>query len=178
MVDLETMGEVPNSAIMAIGAVAFGVGEVSEITFYQRVSLQSCMDVGLTVTAGTIEWWLKQSASAQADLLVDRVNICQALQSFLFWVDSQCEKVSEVRLWGNGSDFDCVLLTSAARATKTEWPFKFWNHRDLRTLRSLYDLKHEHLNGMRHTALHDAQHQAWLASNILAALEKKDVHYV
>ena len=46
MLDLETMGNGPTSAIIAIGAVAFDMEGITS-HFYRQVSLQSSMDAGL-----------------------------------------------------------------------------------------------------------------------------------
>jgi len=61
MIDLETMGNVKNSAIVSIGAVEFNIenGDIGE-EFYAVVNLQSCLDKGMVVNGDTIYWWLNQ----------------------------------------------------------------------------------------------------------------------
>ena len=72
MVDLETMGTAPGSAIVSLGAVAFDpvAGTLGE-EFYRVITLGSCQRAGLTIDAGTIGWWLQQSDSARAELVRD-----------------------------------------------------------------------------------------------------------
>ncbi len=60
MLDLETMGNTSNAAIISIAAVYFdetGVGR----SFYHKVSLGSSCAIGLEMDADTVLWWLKQS---------------------------------------------------------------------------------------------------------------------
>lgn len=64
MIDLETMGTRPGSAILSIGACSFDPnwlggsdsdhepGEARR-TFYQNITLASCLDAGLTIDAAT-----------------------------------------------------------------------------------------------------------------------------
>jgi DNA polymerase III epsilon subunit-like protein len=75
MLDLETMGNAQNSAIVSIGAVEFDLntGETGE-EFYERVNLQSCLDKGLIVNGSTVYWWLEQNETA-------RKNICKSSDS-------------------------------------------------------------------------------------------------
>lgn len=67
MVDIETLDNKPTSAIVSIGAVMFGPNGYDEYnTFYMVVDAQSCIDAGLTLSADTISWWMKQSDQARA----------------------------------------------------------------------------------------------------------------
>lgn len=69
MLDLETMGNKSNSVILSVGAVMFDIetGEIGEY-FYERIEFQSALDVGLKINADTVEWWMKQSDEARAQL--------------------------------------------------------------------------------------------------------------
>ena len=64
-IDLETMGNLSTSAIMAIGAVTFDTGTTETNEFYVVVDLESCLRRGLIVTASTVYWWLQQDKEAQ-----------------------------------------------------------------------------------------------------------------
>ncbi len=63
MLDLETMGNTPTSAIIAIGAVRFD--KKIKGKFYGVIDLESCLEDGLTVDASTIMWWMQQSDAAR-----------------------------------------------------------------------------------------------------------------
>jgi DNA polymerase III epsilon subunit-like protein len=62
MLDLETLGNKSNSAILSIGAVEFDLetGETGR-EFYQRIDLQSCIDKGLIINGSTFYWWITQN---------------------------------------------------------------------------------------------------------------------
>ncbi len=172
MVDLETLGSVPGCAILSIGAVSFGKGgPCRDETFEAVVSRSSCAAVGLHEDADTLDWWGKQSPEARAIIdaagdPMQSADIKTALVEFSFWL---AKFGSDVRLWGNGSDFDNAILSAAYRAIGMKPYWKFWNNRCYRTLKSLRpDIKMER-SGTHHCALDDAISQAEHAARILAA---------
>jgi DNA polymerase III epsilon subunit-like protein len=153
MLDLETLGNKPGAVIVAIGAVRFGKGQISE-TFYNRVDAQSCVDAGLKLDVSTVLWWLKQSDAARAELNQPGEHLADALQAFQDFVRE------DDLIWGNGSDFDNTILAAAYEALRLAVPWKFWNNRCYRTLKALRpDIKLKQ-PGVAHNAQHDAQAQA------------------
>src|SRR4051812_37876973 len=87
MVDLETMGTAPGSAIVSLGAVAFDpvAGTLGE-EFYRVVSLRSCQRAGLSLDPDTIVWWLQQSEAARAQLnRPDAEDLASVLGWFAAW---------------------------------------------------------------------------------------------
>lgn len=163
MLDLETMGTSANAAIVAIGAVEFDI-ERTFIgrKFYAVVNLQSAIENGGVVDGDTIRWWLGQSDEARAAIRVGDEHINVALIQFSGWLDP------EARVWGNGAAFDNVILASAYRRSQIELPWKFWNDRCYRTIKSLHgDVPIERI-GTHHNALDDAETQANHLMRILA----------
>lgn len=166
VLDLETMGDGPNAAIVAIGAARVRHGALMG-TFYRAVNLRSAMACGGEVTASTIEWWLQQSEDARADMAAPGVHIGGALDEFKQWLSAGVDLV-----WGNGSGFDNVILTSAFRNSGKPEPWPFWADRDLRTILNLYpEAKDIPFTGTKHNAQDDAVHQA---KQLIAAL---NLHY-
>ena len=79
MFDTETLGTSSSSVILSIAAVEFDDKNLGR-RFHQRISIDSCLKHGLTVSGNTIEWWMDQSAEARnifkhASLPLDRVLI-------------------------------------------------------------------------------------------------------
>ena len=152
MLDLEAMGNGSNAAIIAIGAVRFD----KDITdkFYHVIDLQSSVDAGMEIDASTVLWWMKQSDEARSHFSADGVSLQEALLAFSSWVGDDAE------VWGNGASFDNTILSNAYRLTKIEQPWKFWNDRCYRTLKSM----NKHINlerlGTYHCAVDDAESQA------------------
>lgn len=161
MLDLETMGTGPQAAIVAIGAVEFDreAGLLGE-RFYTTVDLVSACAVGGQIDPATVIWWMRQSEEARAAIDVAGTNIAPALASFSGWLRAR-DDLSKVRIWGNGANFDNVILASAYRAIGVTVPWKFWNDRCYRTWKSEHaDCAAPPRKGTHHNALDDAVFQA------------------
>ena len=155
MLDLETLGTRPNSAIIAIGAVEFDedLGILSR--YYQNVDLQSCIDKGLEVDGKTMMWWLRQSDEARSALRGNVVELKDALKSFREYL-----KGDNLQIWGNGVGFDNVILKNAYDKFRVYEPWDYRSDRCYRTLTcSLPSLKLER-EGTHHNAVDDAEYQA------------------
>lgn len=158
--DLETMGTSPGAAIVAIGAARFDpFADAVADTFYRAIDLQSCLEAGLTIDAGTLQWWMSQEDAARNALFKDTVPLRTALSDFANWV-SQHPGPSQV--WGNGADFDNAVLAQAYKVTDLRAPWVFWNSRCLRTIKYLVQGHPLELPraGTHHNALDDAVYQA------------------
>lgn len=152
MVDLETLGLNPGAAIISIGAVRFGPDGLGE-EFYRSVDLESCEEAGLSIDAGTLEWWLDQEEEVQ-DILTGGEALESTLSDFsAFYGDSET-------IWANSPSFDCALLKSAYEALEMDVPWSFREERDFRTLRALPGAVWVDREGNHHNALDDAKHQA------------------
>lgn len=168
MLDLETMGTKPNSAIVAIGARLMDLGSLTLGNgFYRSVSLKSCMEHGLILDADTVMWWLQQSAEARAAIYTSTVSLEYALQEFSQWLADNKVAQREVTMWGNGSDFDNVLLANVYRTVGIAVPWEFRNNRCFRTAKAMLPKVDVQRTGTHHNALDDATHQAQV---LLAAL--------
>jgi inhibitor of KinA sporulation pathway (predicted exonuclease) len=92
------------------------------------------------------------------------------LTAFQRWL-SDLAPLKEIALWGNGSDFDNVLLAQAYAAAKMDYPIRYYNNRCFRTLKNLgLAVQEPQREGTFHNALDDAKHQAKWAGLILAEL--------
>ncbi|MDM3001251.1 MULTISPECIES: 3'-5' exonuclease [Citrobacter] len=179
MIDLETMDNKPTSAIASIGAVFFDpeTGEMGE-QFYQRVSLDSCVEHGLTMGAGTVLWWMRQDSEARSELLNDEcMDLPMSLVSLEEFVTFHSDP-GHVQVWGNGAAFDNVILRNAAKCCGYAPLWDYWNDRDVRTVVELSKtlglnvrsiIKFE---GVKHHALYDAIHQAKVVSYVWMYLVK------
>lgn len=158
MIDLETMGTAPGSAIVAIGAVAFDAEKIHD-TLYQTVSLESAMAWGLTVDPGTIMWWMQQSDAARAEILEPMSpDLFLTLDTMCEWILRAPESVSGV--WGNGATFDNVLIRVAMEKTGVTPPWKFWQDKCYRTVKGAHPEIDIVKEGTAHKAIDDALSQA------------------
>ena len=163
MVDIETMGNGSDAAIIAIGAWEFNV-ETKSLgrCFYRIVDLQSSVDAGMKMDASTVMWWLKQSEGARAAISKPGESLTTVLKVFADWFPKGAT------LWGNGATFDNVILASAYRLTKQERPWKYSADRCYRTLKNLHPGDQQETVGIAHNALDDAKSQALHALKLLS----------
>jgi hypothetical protein len=164
MLDLETMGNGPQAAIVAIGAVQFDLAEgMLGDEFYCRVKLRSAVQQGGRMDPDTVLWWLKQSDAARRELTEpttehggEQFFLMDALEFFRGWMrEHHLEFV-----WGNGSDFDNTILSGAYARAEITRPWPYYGNRCYRTLKGLRpDCKPER-DGTAHNALDDARTQA------------------
>jgi hypothetical protein len=154
MLDLETLGTRPGSIIISIGATKFDERGTYGTPFYMRIDMQSCVDAGLLIDVDTIKWWMKQSDEARAEFQKESFDLTTALENFTFWADYPG---AVIELWGNGANFDNALLKAAYDKVGLTAPWKFWNDRCYRTLKSMYPhIKMPKREGTHHNALDDA----------------------
>ncbi|HIE9092350.1 TPA: 3'-5' exoribonuclease domain-containing protein [Klebsiella pneumoniae] len=175
MVDLETMGKKHNAPIVAIGAVFFdpATGSIGE-SFYKVVCLESSVNWGAVIDPSTVIWWLKQSSEARSAIVNDdAIPLQDALLQFREFVsDNVAGGSKKAQVWGNGASFDNSILRSSYDCIAEDYPWEYWNDRDVRTMVELgqaisFDPKTTiPFEGSRHNALADAIHQARYVSAI------------
>jgi exodeoxyribonuclease VIII len=186
MLDLETMDNRATATIVTIGAIEFDpcTGETGQ-EFYKIVDMQTCINAGSTLSSGTIEWWLTQSAPARKELtLKNKVSIEDACDSFIRF----CHSISsmdlnqtrytypDVCIWGNGATFDNAIFRQTYSTTNKPFPADFWNDRDVRTVLSFYpsqlfkDWKTANQRDGYHNALSDSKYQVRYLSHIMKEL--------
>jgi len=185
MIDLETMGTGPDSAIVSIGAVLFdpladGEGLLTgegQGEWYRRVSLADAMHQGGQADASTILWWLQRTAAARRELVGRSESMLESLSSLGYWMrlHGVCE------LWANGADFDLVILAGAYRRASIAKPWEYKQQRCFRTLRALYPHAEKTVHqsddaDTRHHALADARWQARVAVAILREMRMDQVY--
>ena len=167
MVDLESMGTRSNAAIIALGAVKFsskGLGD----EFYMKVDLETCVRSGLTIDASSIMWWMQQSEAARGEFAKKGDSLFNVLKAFSRFVGSS----RDAKIWGNGADFDNVVLANAYDAVNLDRPWEYWNNRCYRTVNKLLggSIELERV-GDAHNAIDDAKSQAAHLVRILAAIK-------
>lgn len=159
MIDLETLGTRPGSAILSIGAVEFDLADYTLAReFYIEIDRHDSERAGFLVQEDTLAWWTKQSPEAQRVLNPDAPSsVVEALAGFTeFMVPNKGQTV-----WGNGSDFDLVLLRSAYEKIGAEAPWKYWDNRCYRTMKGVHSkVPRLKRSGTHHNSLDDAKYQA------------------
>lgn len=164
MIDIETMGKGPRSAIAAIGAVEFNPsgGQLGR-SFYTLVDLTSSVTAGMVIDADTVLWWLRQAEDARREIATEGgtplPHALQALSIFLIG-EGIAGEIDELIVWANGTSFDFPILAEAYRLCGLPQPWHYFNERDWRTVRKIAQRVEIERSGTHHNALGDARHQA------------------
>lgn len=177
MLDLETLATTPRAVILSIGAVAFDYLPGSSLPTLEhgvRIVLDRDEQVraGRVIDPGTVAWWCKQSHEAQAVMHEKGVPVGQALTELRDYVASCTVGELDVNVWGNGSDFDNVLLRSLYEDFRMQAPWRYHHSRCFRTLKTTFDAEYRSAqalfaNQLQHDALADAVYQAQAAQYIM-----------
>ncbi|HDX3850580.1 TPA: 3'-5' exoribonuclease [Escherichia coli] len=169
MIDLETMGKNPDAPIISIGAIFFDpqTGDMGP-EFSKTIDLETA---GGVINRDTIKWWLKQSREAQSAILTDEIPLDDALLQLREFIDENSGEFF-VQVWGNGANFDNVILRRSYERQGIPCPWRYCNDRDVRTIVELgkaidFDARTAiPFEGERHNALDDARYQAKYVSAI------------
>ena len=162
MIDLETLGTAANAPVVAIGAVFFdpNTGTLGD-TFDAAIDVEDAMRYGV-MSGSTFKWWLGQSDAARQKVVRGRDKAEYTFDAFWHFVVKNGGE--NVQPWGNGASFDITILDHAfPRVLNKPAPWKFWNVRDCRTIKELASgivNYNDKMQGVAHTALDDAIHQA------------------
>jgi len=166
--DLETLGLTPGCVVLSIGAVMFDESGLGS-EFSATLSVQQQLERGLDIDPETSAWWSKQKPEARRvvdEAYASKASVRNQLMAFCDWWDAN----HAMFFWGNGANFDEVILEALLKSFGVPKPWKFWNSRCHRTLVSLLPGNKPKLEGTAHNALDDAKHQARHASAILRYL--------
>lgn len=167
MIDLETMSNRPNAAIVQIGAVQFDPNDAqaklgAPSPFGRYVDITSAIAAGSHVSGDTLMWWLAQNdkaRSALADGQAKAVPLSNALMDLIAW----CPK-ERIYVWSHGAGFDVPIVEVAMSRFNLKPPWRFWDVRDTRTLFCIAGKDLKSLGGARdgihHDAVDDAMYQA------------------
>ncbi len=154
MLDFETWGTSPGSALRSIGAVEFELSGKMGREFYANFS-----DAGqshLRRDPDTVAWWAKQSAEAQSAFVKPEPQPFTPIAlSFAKWFPTGAT------VWAQGANFDPMIWESACKPLGIAAPWKFYDVRDTRTVYDLagFDPRKIKRQGVFHNALDDCKHQ-------------------
>lgn len=181
MLDIETLDTAQSAVVLSIGAVVFDphskeLGEKFYVEFTHDLAAQQ--RVGRTVSVNTVVWWMQQGAAAKqifadpAPEGVHRVSTTQGLAEFASFVSRNGGK--EAKLWGNGSDFDNVIVGSLYDSFNVVKPWSYAKNRCYRTMNRVFGenvpLVHQ---GVLHNGLDDAITQAVHLQEIFACVTRR-----
>lgn len=143
MLDLETWGLRPGSAIRAVGGAVFDLETGSAIgpTFYANVTRGSCEAAGLLVDPGTEKFWATKKDNSAEVLAKNPMGLNLVVAQF----HDFCREYIVTQVWAQSLLFDLPIWLAAAEAVKLAPPWKHFNQRDAQTalaLNNTFDVRH------------------------------------
>lgn len=154
--------------------------------FYANIDPEDAQQQGLTVDAGTVKWWMRQSKEASSYLEVNQRPLQDVLHDLYYFClktahearasapqflhngkPIEVQDIKYLRVWGHGADFDPVLLQQAFRLFKGSEISRPWGHRMARDTRTVFDQVWPQLGGQYpHNTLlpgtNHLRHIAWV----------------
>lgn len=178
MLDIETLDTEPTAVVLSIGAVAFdpqGDSLVGAPAFYVEANdLKFQQDMGRTVSAETVKWWMQQNVLAKRvfsespDPAILRLSTIDMLISFDAFI--LANGGDKALIWGNGSDFDNIIVGSLYTDFEMKRPWTYNRNRCFRTMKALVPNIKADRQGVYHNALDDAISQAGHLQLIMRSL--------
>ena len=169
VIDIETLGVTPGSAVLSFAAVILG-GEDS-LPYHAIIDPQSAVDWGLRIEPDTLRWWLKTNWRQLAGLLnsKDALSIEEGLDGLDEYLRVPRADDPDRCFWSKGA-FDFILLGDVYRRLRRETPWRHDQCRDLRTLSRTLGQVWTKEN--THDALDDAKNQAAQLEDLLRRIEQ------
>lgn len=166
MIDLETLSTEPDANIVAIAAVDL---DNLDNFFYRAVH-----DPTGYIDVDTVRWWLKQSNQAQEFISASSIALKNVMLNLGVWMAENKGYDKDLLVWGNGADFDNVILAQAFKRAGYKVPWSHKNNRCFRTLKNLFPQVPEPVfKGIKHNALDDVRHQARWFNDIMNYMTNK-----
>ncbi len=137
MLDIETLGLKPGAPVLTIGAVSFcpHTGGILD-TLYLAIDPDLACEAADFVDPDTEAWWAEQPDAAREQAFAGTMRPHEAALRLLDFISGY----ENVKVWGNGATFDISILEHWLQSIAGEGsvPWKFWNIRDVRTVKGLF----------------------------------------
>lgn len=167
MIDLETTGTSAGCCILSIAAVPFAT-EFPMDVFYETISHKLSKDAGFFDEEETLAWWNKQKSEIQEEAFSGTRSPKAVLETLAHYL--QClDDIKNIYIWGNGKDFDNVILAAAYKKLGLKQPWSFRNNVCYRDLARNHQAIPYQKPEAAHNALNDAMAQARHAAIILSS---------
>jgi DNA polymerase III epsilon subunit-like protein len=172
MVDIETLSQKSNAAIVSVGAVKFSINYGISDKFKVNVDPMSCKEAGLRIDKDTLDWWAKQSPEARRGWQENPKPIAlkDALEQFIEWWGKD-----DRLFWCQGLSFDSPILSNAFDAVGLKRPWHYRKEMDTRTLFNFVGhINSEHRTKDTVNVYHDSLGDAIAQTEVLIKLFKGD----
>jgi len=163
MLDIETLGTDSNSVVLSISAVIFDMetGELGN-EFEIGLDITEQSSKGGIIDSETVDWWAKQNQDARDELgRLIKHPVSDALDDFNKWIKQNFKAPSKIKLWGNGSTFDNVIVRNLYSRHNIDFVIPYYADKDVRTWTYLKKINTRAFDfeGVKHRGIDDCKHQ-------------------
>lgn len=159
MIDIETLGNTSNAAVVQIGCVGF-FPTSSQVSKQFKINVtpheKSSMDFS------TVQWWMGQSEEARKSVFEGQFfEPKEALEALTQFITENASEYGH-KVWSKPSTFDIVILENLYRNCGMKPPWFHWNTRCMRTVLEAANVQRneEIIPQVAHDAGSDAEAQA------------------
>ena len=173
--DFETLSDIPWDATVL--SVAYIAGDWKSLSLDTDIDalldsgeelffkVKSQDAYGRKPSAGTIEWWKKQSQEAQDRVIknTNKIELIELADKF----DDYCKRMGvnkDTKVFLRGPDFDHTIMATLYKKFDRPVPYNHWNLRDVRTVLDVivgnaYIFKFKEYTAAKYNLIaHDALH--------------------
>lgn len=167
-IDLETLDVEASAVVLSVGLCFVDTETGAEDCAHFALPVQPQIELGRSISARTIGWWLQQSDAARASVYMAFQNSDLAALQQGATAIARIIAMHEVdEVWGYGASFDVSILESLFNDLDIEIPWTYKQVRCLRTAAALISgAQPKERVGTYHNALDDAVYQARWITNI------------
>lgn len=168
MLDIETEGTESTSVVVSIGVVAFDPRDWTiQDEFYVVPDRTAQYEARRSYSLDTLNWWSEQSPEVRGVFSAPETPVGSVLRDLTHFLRGT------QGVWGNGADFDNVIVHSLFKSFDMVPPWSFGLNRCYRTLTNLQlppGAVMPSRSGVHHHALDDARYQTQHLMHICQAL--------
>lgn len=166
--DLETLGNSVEAPIIQIGAVEFDDDGKPISQFLETINIEHIPMDNFTYDMRNIKWWFSQGQEAIKSVILaeNSKTMKKVFSMFRDYTDSVYKSNDSISIWSHAT-FDPPILDRNFRKIGVRNPFRYKDHKDIRTLHLLKGSVDVKRIGTHHNALDDCMTQALYISKML-----------
>lgn len=163
-IDIETLSAAKDAATFAIGYAVFSAEEGILTSNNLLLSMEEALQLGVK-DASTTNWW-----NGMLDRFVMQCNGKMKVTEAMSYLQQVFASYNITHAWGNGPDFDMVIIDDKCAKTGSKVPWKYWNVQSIRTIKASFGEPVRKDNNRTHIAQYDAEYEAEVAIHGLQIL--------
>ncbi len=135
MIDIETLGNTPEAAMLSIGIVPFNsILDIGPKVLYE-IYLKDALQLG-KLSAETLQWWTNQPPEQYKKLITSGT---MSTSDALMGLKGICDylMMDEFKIWANGPDFDLKIIAHKLDQLNITPLWVPWNQRCVRTIKAI-----------------------------------------